>query len=268
MSEDLAECPICMESIPILYEGKCNHCNNRFHLTCMKRWGESCAMCRGIITFTGPLRSYSPIIIGIVGTPMFNSIIEEIDDDDDIFDGDFEGENTYLVSQGINMDDEHLQDIMQYRNMPTGNVFAQCTKDNLENIYNTIKGKYDKSISEGSTPVNSLLTLENCTFNNPIENDMLRILYKIFYYSRHILMSVVITSEKYSDLLQYCKENYTSLVLFDCCGRDINLIYQDIGVRGVTMIEFREIFRKKLFYSKYTVINRKDIHDLPTLLGY
>jgi hypothetical protein len=72
--------------------------------------------------------------------------------------------------------------------------------------------------------------------------------------SRHILVSVILTAQKYTDILTGARENATGLILYDCSQKQLESIFMDHGLteKKEFLKMFREATKEK---HSYMVIN-------------
>lgn len=208
-----------------------------------------------------------PFRIEIVGKSQYagktnlilNLILRPMEDDDEhgknFYKNDFDGADIYMISPSIHIDHK-LGLIIQYKDIPANNVFEQYSEANLDAIYNAIKVKYDEAIRRGDKPVQSLVILDDCSFSGSLKEKLHGALAKIFCNGRHMLISVILTSQKYSDILTVCRENYTCMMLFECSDKQLDLIYDDVGAMNKKV--FKKIFREATSEPhSFLVVNAK-----------
>lgn len=208
-----------------------------------------------------------PFRIEIVGKSQYagktniilNLILRPMDSEDsegqNLYKNDFEGEDIYLISPSLHID-EKLSKIIEYKDIPAGNTFDQYSELNLESIYGVIKGKFEEAIRRGDKPVHSLVILDDCSFSGALKEKLHGALAKIFCNGRQMLISVILTSQKYSDILTVCRENYTCMMLFECSDKQLDLIYEDVGMMNKKV--FKKLFREATKNPhSYLVVNAK-----------
>ena len=208
-----------------------------------------------------------PFRIEIVGKSQYagktnlilNLVLRPMDDEDtegeNFYKHDFDGANIYLISPSLHIDHK-LGQIITYKDIPANNIFEQYNESNLLAIYNDIKAKYDESIRREEKPAQCLVILDDCSFSGALKEKLHGALARIFCNGRHMLISVILTSQKYSDILTVCRENYTCMMLFECSDKQLDLIYEDVG--SMSKKVFKKIFREATAAPhSFLVINAK-----------
>ncbi len=208
-----------------------------------------------------------PFRIEIVGKSQYagktnlilNLVLRPMEDEDvsgkNFYKHDFDGADIYMISPSLHIDHK-LGQIIEYKDIPAGNVFDQYSEMNLDAIYGAIKGKYEEAIRKGDRPVQSLVILDDCSFSGGLKEKLHGALAKIFCNGRHMLISVILTSQKYSDILTVCRENYTCMMLFECSDKQLDLIYEDVGTMSKKV--FKKLFREATAEPhSFMVVNAK-----------
>jgi hypothetical protein len=86
---------------------------------------------------------------------------------------------------------------------------------------------YKNSVESGEVPTNKLIIFDDTSHQGVLKNKTHGIISKLFCNGRHILVSTILTSQKYSDILTTCRENFNGCILFSCSNKQLDLIEQD-----------------------------------------
>ena len=153
---------------------------------------------------------------------------------------DFKGANIYIFSPSAKVDHK-LKKLIEYKEIPAENIFHEYSEGALEHVYSKIQSQYDESMANDENPEHSLVVLDDCSYDGSLKNRVNGAITKLFCNGRHYLISTILTAQKYSDVLTTCRENYTCMILFECSDKQLDLIYDDVGMSN--KVEFKKMFR-------------------------
>lgn len=212
------------------------------------------------LTFDLPLR------IAIVGASQRSgksSIIVNLVCRDEFYNKDFKGENIYIISPSIE-NDLKLKKMIEVKDIPEHNLFTEYDEGLLEELYEMLAEDYKESVDNGEVPSNKLIIFDDMSYSGALKNKTHGIISKLFCNGRHILISTLLTSQKYSDLLTTCRENLNGAILFSCSNKQLDLIEQDHNFLK-NKKEFNNMFRDatkekhSFFVVNYT--NGEDLYQ-------
>jgi hypothetical protein len=170
-----------------------------------------------------------PLRIGIIGASQRSgksSIIVNLVCRDEFYNKDFKGENIYIISPSIE-NDLKLKKMIEVKDIPDHNLFTEYDEGVLEELYNMLAEDYKNSVESGEKPTNKLIIFDDTSHQGVLKNKQHGIISKLFCNGRHILVSTILTSQKYSDILTTCRENLNGAILFSCSNKQLDLIEQD-----------------------------------------
>jgi len=170
-----------------------------------------------------------PLRIGIIGASQRSgksSVIVNLVCRDEFYNKDFKGENIYIISPSIE-NDLKLKKMIEVKDIPDHNLFTEYDERLLEELYNMLAEDYKNSVDSGEKPTNKLIIFDDMSYSGALKNKTHGIISKLFCNGRHILVSTLLTSQKYSDLLTTCRENLNGAILFSCSNKQLDLIEQD-----------------------------------------
>ena len=145
---------------------------------------------------------------------------------DIFYKNEFAPENIFIISPSLKTD-KKLATIIEERDIPEENLFTEYQEEVLEALYEMLKDEYNEKISEGEQPQHKLFLFDDMSASGKLKEKMNGIMSKIFCNGRHILLSVIVTSQKYSDILTSCRENLTGGIFFAGTNKQLELIYDD-----------------------------------------
>jgi hypothetical protein len=139
---------------------------------------------------------------------------------------DFKGENIYIVSPSVHNDDK-LKKFIEVKDIPQENIMTEYDEEVLKELYKMIQQDYEEAVGENKKPENTLVIFDDISFNGDLKSKKGGIINKMFMNGRHILLSTLITAQKYSDISTGARENATGLMVFDCSNKQLELIETD-----------------------------------------
>lgn len=175
---------------------------------------------------------------------------------DEFYNKDFKGENIYIVSPSLHSD-EKLKKLVEIKEIPEHNLFTEYDEEALNMLYEIIEKEYNEAVENKEKPKNTLILFDDMSYNGSLKSKQHGIINKIFSNGRHVLLSVICTSQKYSDLLTAARENCNGCILFSCSNKQLELIETDhnyTGNKKKFMTMFRDSLKEKhsFFVVNYT----------------
>ena len=175
-----------------------------------------------------------------------NMLMRPFDDDDEegkeFYKNDFDPENIYIVSPSIHTD-EKLNRIVDFLEIPVGNLMDHYDEIALENLYNYMEQDYVEAIREGERPTHKLVILDDCAYTGDLKKKAYGVLSKLFCNGRHIMCSTIVTAQKWTQVMPTARENCTFACIFSCTDHQLRLVTEDCSILPKP-IEFKRLFRK------------------------
>jgi len=159
----------------------------------------------------------------------------------DLYMNDFKGDNIYIISPSTKLDTKWIS-VIEDKKIPDANVIKSFNEEILDTLYQSLEEKFEEAIKEKRKPEHSLIILDDVSFSGDLKSHTHGALTKLFCNGRHSLISTIVTSQKYTDILTTCRENATGLVLFDSSRKQLETIFMDHGVTDKK--DFLAMFRK------------------------
>jgi len=207
-----------------------------------------------------------PLRIGIIGASQRSgksSIIVNLVCRDEFYNKDFKGENIYIISPSIE-NDLKLKKMIEVKDIPDHNLFTEYDEGVLEELYNMLAEDYKNSVESGEIPTNKLIIFDDMSYSGALKNKTHGIIAKLFCNGRHILISTLLTSQKYSDLLTTCRENLNGAILFSCSNKQLDLIEQDhnfLKNKKIFNDMFRDATKEKHSFFVVNYTNGEDLYQ-------
>jgi len=166
-----------------------------------------------------------------------------LQDDQRLYKENFKGENIIVFSGSLGID-KKLDKIISQLDVPESNLFPQFDEDTLEALLDITKDNYDDAIAEGEKPQHTLFILDDMSFGGNLKKHKNGAIAKLFCNGRHYLASVILTSQKYTDILPTCRENASGAILFKCSDKQVETISEDHNFLKEGKRQFKTMFRE------------------------
>lgn len=152
-----------------------------------------------------------------------------------------EFQQIYVVNPSIDIDSK-WKSIVDGRDIPEQNIYRKYDEEELEQLYNRLEQQFQEYVADGKKPPHVLLILDDCAFAGSLKDKMAGVLAKIACNGRHILLSIIVTAQKYSQINTVIRENCTGAIFFESSNKQADLIYEDFGT--MSRKEFDHMFRE------------------------
>jgi len=171
---------------------------------------------------------------------------------DEFYNKDFDGDDIFLVSPSIK-NDEKLKNVIKIKEIPDENLFLEYDEDILKELYKMLQEEYEESVSNLEKPKNKIIIFDDASYGGDLKKKSNGIINKIFSNGRHINLSVIITAQKYSDILSAARENCNGAIFFNCSNKQLELIEADHNYLK-SKKEFMTMFRNTMNDGKYSFL--------------
>lgn len=141
----------------------------------------------------------------------------------DFYFNDFDGNDIYIICPSKDYD-KKWTDIIYAKRIPDQNIYNSYNEMELEELYS----KLEKDHLSGKRD-HKLVIFDDCSFGGSLKEKINGVMAKFACNSRHILISLIITAQKYSDILTTLRENASGMIVFKSSLKQIELIYADVG---------------------------------------
>tara|TARA_R110002096_G_scaffold38637_1_gene106567 strand:- start:1828 stop:2550 length:723 start_codon:yes stop_codon:yes gene_type:complete len=151
----------------------------------------------------------------------------------------FKGENIYIISN--NKMDAKMRILKSEKDIDPSH-FMEFSEENLEMIYDEVEENALEHVSDGKKPPNSLIVLDDVAFTGALKEKINGTLSRIVCNGRHINLSIIVTSQKYSQLSTVIRTNVSGAILFGNSAREVEAMEQDMNYLD-SKKEFTKMFR-------------------------
>ena len=184
-----------------------------------------------------------PFRLNIVGKSQFSgksNLIVNLLLKPEYYLNDFTGDDIYIISPSITNDNK-LKLLIKVKDIPAENLFDDFDEDILEQLYNDIQENYEEHVNEGKNPPNILILFDDISFKGNLKTQR-GIVSKLYCNGRHLNISTILTTQKYTDINTTCRENNTGCILFSCSDRQLDTVIEDHN-RLDNKKQFKKMFR-------------------------
>lgn len=166
-----------------------------------------------------------PFRIALIGKSQFSlgktTIILNLLLRDKFYGKDFLGENIYIVSN--NKLDKKLSILMEEKDIPDSN-FMSFDESTLEALYDIIEEEFE----EEKKKQNRLIIFDDVVATGGLKQAT-GIISKMIFQGRHIGLSQIYTSQKYSLLSTGLRSNITGAMIGGLSNKELELVEQDMN---------------------------------------
>ena len=152
----------------------------------------------------------------------------------------FDGDDIYIVSN--NKLDNKLALMADKLDIPEDNRF-EYDEDYLEILYDALEESFLEETMEGGKPNNRLIIFDDCGYSGSLKNKQSGIISKMICNGRHLNLSQIYTSQRFSQVSTTLRTNLTGAILFNTSMKELELITEDMNYM-TTKKEFVNIFRE------------------------
>lgn len=161
---------------------------------------------------------------------------------DDAYRNIFKPENIYIINPSTNID-KKFRVIIEELDIPKDNVFTEFSNEVLDTIYEHLQDEGKQELAEDNTISPKLVIMDDCSFGGGLKSKKNGSLARLFCNGRHLNISIVLTSQKYTDIPNVCRENATFVIAGSCSQKQLDLIIDDHNILPKKK-DFNTMFRK------------------------
>tara|TARA_R110002073_G_scaffold8290_4_gene46086 strand:+ start:433 stop:1170 length:738 start_codon:yes stop_codon:yes gene_type:complete len=153
----------------------------------------------------------------------------------------FDGDNIYICSN--NKLDNKLDLMADKLEIPEDNRFI-FDEDYLEILYEDLEEQFKDAVNEGEKPPNILIIFDDCGYSGSLKSyKKENIVDKMVCNGRHLCLSQIYTSQRFSQVSTTLRTNLTGAIMFSTSMKELDLIIEDFNYME-TKKQFIKIFRE------------------------
>lgn len=153
----------------------------------------------------------------------------------------FDGENIYIVSD--NRMDNKIKILMEYKEIPAENHFPY-DEQVLEMLYENLEQEAIEEMEDEGKITPKLIIMDDVGASGNLKNKNFGIITKLAAVGRHIGLSQIYTSQRFSMVSTSLRSNLTGAILFNTSMKELELISDDFNYMK-TKKDFISMFRRE-----------------------
>ena len=156
--------------------------------------------------------------------------------------GKWEGDNIYIVSN--NKLDNKLDMMAKKLDIPESNRMM-FDEDHLDILYDDWEESFKEETMDGGKPDNRLVIFDDCGYSGSLKSyKKQNIVDKMICNGRHMNLSQIYTSQRFSQVSTTLRTNLTGAILFNTSAKELDLITEDMNYMAKSK-DFIEMFRRE-----------------------
>ena len=155
--------------------------------------------------------------------------------------GKFDGDDIYIVSNN-NLDNK-LDMMATKLEVPEQNRMM-FDEDHLEILYDDWEESFKEETMNGGKPANRLIIFDDCGYSGSLKSyKKQNIVDKLICNGRHMNLSQIYTSQRFSQCSTTLRTNLTAAILFNTSAKELDLITDDMNYMAKSK-DFINMFRE------------------------
>ena len=155
----------------------------------------------------------------------------------------FYGDDIYIFSPLKN--DNKMNTIISQKEIPESNVFTEFDEDILKEIYDLSVREFEERTNAKKRIYNKLIILDDLSYSGVLRAKQMGQINRVFCNGRKHNISIIITSQKYTQISPVARSNFTSAVLYNTANSQVEAIEQDVNFLK-TRKAFKALFRNEV----------------------
>jgi hypothetical protein len=173
----------------------------------------------------------------------------------------FEGDRIFIFAPD-SMADEKLKVIIEQKDIPDSNLFDEYDDDILSELYDTLVDDFKERMANKEPIKMSVIILDDLSFSGKFASRF-NSLCKIFCNARKFFISVIVTSQAYTQIAKNLRLQASGVIIFQTTNKELATIasennYLDSGKDSDFIHMFREHVSER---HDFLCINYSNKHD-------
>ena len=133
--------------------------------------------------------------------------------------------------------------VIEELEIPDENVFTEYSNEVIEAVYDHFEEQGKEELEEEGTIEPKLIILDDCSFGGGLKSKKNGAISKLFCNSRHINVSILITSQFYVDFPTVARSNCSWIITGSCSQKELDKFSDEHNIMS-NKKEFVKLFRK------------------------
>ena len=139
---------------------------------------------------------------------------------------DFHGDDIYIWSGSLS-GDAKLKTVIEQKNIPEGNTFDGYNEDILKELYDVFVDEFNERTASKKRIYNKLIILDDLSYTKCLKDKNATYINKVFMNGRKFNISIIITSQKYTDISTSQRANFSSCILYNSANSQVEKFEMD-----------------------------------------
>ena len=168
------------------------------------------------------------------------------------YDKKFDGDDIYIISD--NELDNKLKILMEMKEVPEQNRMPY-DENVLEALYETLEEQFLEEMETNGKAKNRLILMDDVGYSGNLKNKNFGIITKLISNGRHLNLSQIYTSQRFTMVSTSLRSNLTGAILFGTSAKELDLIAEDFNYTK-NKKSFIDMFRRETANPRsFLVIN-------------
>jgi len=159
----------------------------------------------------------------------------------------FFGDDVFVFSPLKN--DNKMNTIISQKEIPESNIFTEFDEDILKEIYDLSVREFEERTNAKKRIYNKLIILDDLSYSGVLRAKQMGQINRVFCNGRKHNISIIITSQKYTQISPVQRSNFTSAVLYNTANSQVEAIEQDVNFLK-TRKSFKTLFRNEILEKR------------------
>jgi len=152
----------------------------------------------------------------------------------------FDGDDIYIVSN--NKLDNKVKILVDVKEIPLTNIMTY-NETELESLYEELEDKFMEETMDGGKPNNRIIIFDDVGYSGSLKNKQFGIVTKMIANGRHLNLSQIYTSQRFSMVNTTLRTNITGAILYSTSLKELELIADDMNYLD-SKRKFIKLFRE------------------------
>ena len=194
------------------------------------------------------------LLVGKTGCSKTTLLINLLLNPDFGYDKIFKGEHMYIFSGSLSSD-EKIKKLIKAKDIPDENLYDKSDDEILNDLYDKLEKEYMDRIENDEPTEYPLIILDDLSFTGGFHGKKFNSLVRFAQNSRKLGISVLVTTQYYSQILPAIRSNISFAILYQCSQRNLENIVDEHNFFD-NRRKFIKMFRDKVISKRdFIVVN-------------
>jgi hypothetical protein len=152
----------------------------------------------------------------------------------------FDGDDIYIFNPSSKLD-KKFQVIIEQLDIPSHNIFDEFDDEILNELLDNLTEQTQQEKEEGEIK-HKLIILDDCSFGGKLKSKRNGAVSRLFSNGRHMACSVILTSQKLTDIPTIARENATVILSGNSSNKQLDVLADDCNLLS-NKKQFVKMFR-------------------------